>query len=150
MTYSFHVITSPIGALSPLGFPNTTRSDRFDLYFLNYFEIQSRFLVQNVFRHDFTLLPYDYKPHWSIKYTRIPKYNAKRSTSLHTLSMRSRVHSSIKSTRIPKYNVKRSIKSRFWVQNVFTHDFTLFPCDRKSHSSIKSTQIPKYNEKRSV
>ncbi|KAF7839114.1 ribonuclease H [Senna tora] len=50
-SYTFHAITSPIRALNPLGFPNTTRIDRFthlcnntfDLYFLNSFESQSRF-----------------------------------------------------------------------------------------------------------
>ncbi|KAF7839155.1 uncharacterized protein G2W53_007637 [Senna tora] len=39
------------------------------------------------------------KSHSSIKSTRIPKYNAKRSES----------HSSLKVTRIPKYNAKRSV-----------------------------------------
>ncbi|KAF7812420.1 uncharacterized protein G2W53_033396 [Senna tora] len=31
------------------------------------------------FRHDFTLLPCDHESHSSIKSTRIPKYNVKRS-----------------------------------------------------------------------
>ncbi|KAF7841523.1 uncharacterized protein G2W53_003821 [Senna tora] len=29
-SHSFHAITTPIRALNPLGFANTTRSDRFD------------------------------------------------------------------------------------------------------------------------
>ncbi|KAF7842011.1 uncharacterized protein G2W53_004309 [Senna tora] len=41
-------------------------------------KIQSRFLIQNVFRKDFTRLPFDRESHLSIKSTRIPKYNAKR------------------------------------------------------------------------
>ncbi|KAF7844454.1 uncharacterized protein G2W53_001359 [Senna tora] len=41
--------------------------------------MQSRFSVQNLFRHDLTHLPYDHKPNSSIRSTRIPKYNAKRS-----------------------------------------------------------------------
>ncbi|KAF7824004.1 uncharacterized protein G2W53_022148 [Senna tora] len=51
----------------------------FDLYFLNSFEIQSRFSVQNVFTHDLTLLPCNHESHSTIKTTWIPKYNAKRS-----------------------------------------------------------------------
>ncbi|KAF7812412.1 uncharacterized protein G2W53_033388 [Senna tora] len=54
---TFHAISSPIQALSPLGFPNTTRSDR----------------------QDFKHLPLDHESHSSIQSTRISKYNAKRS-----------------------------------------------------------------------
>ncbi|KAF7808098.1 uncharacterized protein G2W53_040259 [Senna tora] len=63
---------TPIRAINPLGFANTTRSDRS-------FDIQSRFAIQNVYRHDLTDLPYDHEPGLSMKSTRIPKYNAKRS-----------------------------------------------------------------------
>ncbi|KAF7839170.1 uncharacterized protein G2W53_007652 [Senna tora] len=87
---SFHVIMNPIRALKPLGFTNTTQSDRFDsvvqqhvdFYFLKPLEIQSRFLVQNMLRLDFTLLPFDHESHSSIKSTLIAKYNTKRSVSL--------------------------------------------------------------------
>ncbi|KAF7839119.1 uncharacterized protein G2W53_007601 [Senna tora] len=113
---SFHTNQSLIGALSPLGFTNTTRSDRlthlynkFALYFLNSFQIQSQFLVQNVFRHDFTLLPSDHESHWSIKCSRNPKNNAKRSTQLHTLPCDHESHKSIKSPQTAKHNAKRSI-----------------------------------------
>ncbi|KAF7832170.1 uncharacterized protein G2W53_014503 [Senna tora] len=103
----FHAIKSPIRALNTLGFPNTTRSDRFyslahnafDLYFFISFEIQLRFSVQTMFRHHLKHLPCNRKSHSSIKSTRIPKCNAKRSES----------NSSIKSTRIPYYNARRSV-----------------------------------------
>ncbi|KAF7808163.1 uncharacterized protein G2W53_040324 [Senna tora] len=47
---------TPIRVINPLGFANTTRSDR----------------------HDLTYLPCDHEPHWRNKSTRIPKYKAKR------------------------------------------------------------------------
>ncbi|KAF7841517.1 uncharacterized protein G2W53_003815 [Senna tora] len=75
--HTFYAVTSPIRALNALGFQNTTRSDRFDLYFLKSLEIQTRILVQNVFRHDFTLLPRDHESNSSIKSSWNPKYNAK-------------------------------------------------------------------------
>ncbi|KAF7807547.1 uncharacterized protein G2W53_039708 [Senna tora] len=53
---TFHAIRSPVRALNPIGFPNTTGSDRDDM------------------RH----LPCNHEPHSSIKSARIPKYNAKR------------------------------------------------------------------------
>ncbi|KAF7808148.1 uncharacterized protein G2W53_040309 [Senna tora] len=142
---TFHAITSPIRALSLLGFPNTTQSNRRDL----------------------THLPCDHEPHLSIKSTRIPKYNAKRAFQLTCATARLNLyflcsfeiqsrfsihnvfghdfthlpsdhepHSSIKSTRIPKYNAKRN-------------DWIHLPSDHEPHSSIKSNRIPKYNEKRS-
>ncbi|KAF7839110.1 uncharacterized protein G2W53_007592 [Senna tora] len=149
------------------------RSDRlthlwnntFNLYFFNSFEIQSAFLVLNVVRHDFTLLPCDHESHSSIKSAQIPKYKAKQLES----------HSRINSTRIPKYKAKRStyreairlthlcnntfdlyflksieIQLRFSVQNVFTNDFTQVAHHHESHSRITSTRIPKYKAKRSV
>ncbi|KAF7839139.1 uncharacterized protein G2W53_007621 [Senna tora] len=54
-------------------------NNTFDLYFLISIEIQSRFSVQDVFTHDLKQLPHDHEPPLSIKSTRIPKYNAKRS-----------------------------------------------------------------------
>ncbi|KAF7832160.1 uncharacterized protein G2W53_014493 [Senna tora] len=85
--HTFHEIMCPIRALNPIGFQNTTRSvglthlcnNTFVLYFLKSFEIQSRFSIQNVFRQDFTDLPFHHKSHSSIKSTRIPDYKAKRS-----------------------------------------------------------------------
>ncbi|KAF7807351.1 uncharacterized protein G2W53_039512 [Senna tora] len=73
--HTFHAITSPIRASKPLRFPNTTRSDR----------------------HDLKHLPSSHEPHSSVKSTRIPKYNVKRSEP----------YPNIKSTRIPIYNAKR-------------------------------------------
>ncbi|KAF7807354.1 uncharacterized protein G2W53_039515 [Senna tora] len=109
---------SPIRALNPLGFRNTTRSDR----------------------HVLTHLPSDHEPHSRRKATRIPKYNAERSFSLtcattrlnfcflssfeiqtrfsyHTvfrldlknLPFDHEPDSSITSARTPKYNVKRMV-----------------------------------------
>ncbi|KAF7812583.1 uncharacterized protein G2W53_033559 [Senna tora] len=58
MTYhTFHSIASPIHALDPLGYRNTTGSNR----------------------HDLTHLPCDHESHSSIRSTQIPKYKAKRS-----------------------------------------------------------------------
>ncbi|KAF7812558.1 uncharacterized protein G2W53_033534 [Senna tora] len=51
-----------------------------NLYFLKYFEIQSRFSIQNVFRHDLKHLPCGLVSHSSYKSSRLPEYNAKRST----------------------------------------------------------------------
>ncbi|KAF7807353.1 uncharacterized protein G2W53_039514 [Senna tora] len=88
---TFHAITSLIRALKPLGFPNTTRSDR----------------------HDLTNLPSDHEPHSSFKSTQIPKYNAMQSNvfiqDLKHLSCEHEPHPRNKTTRIPKYNAKRSI-----------------------------------------
>ncbi|KAF7839129.1 uncharacterized protein G2W53_007611 [Senna tora] len=90
----------------------------FDLYFLNSLEIPSRFLAQNVFRHDLTHLPCYHESHSGIKSTRIPKYNAKRSESHWSIkctripkynAKQLESHLRIKSTRIPKYNAKRKI-----------------------------------------
>ncbi|KAF7832923.1 uncharacterized protein G2W53_015256 [Senna tora] len=55
----------------------TCATTRLSLYFT--FQIQSRFSIPNVFRHDFTHLPCDHKPHSSIKSTHITTYNAERS-----------------------------------------------------------------------
>ncbi|KAF7812418.1 uncharacterized protein G2W53_033394 [Senna tora] len=52
-SHTFHAIKSLIRDLNPLGFPSTTRSDR--------------------------TLPCDHDSPLSIKSTRIPKYNGKRS-----------------------------------------------------------------------
>ncbi|KAF7807546.1 uncharacterized protein G2W53_039707 [Senna tora] len=113
---TFHVITIPIRELNQLGFPNTTRSDR----------------------HDLTHLPCDHEPHLSIKYTRIPKYNAKRAFRL-TCAI----------TRLNLYFLcSFEIQPRFSIHNVFGHNFTHLPSDHEPHSSIKSTRIPKYNAKR--
>ncbi|KAF7844349.1 uncharacterized protein G2W53_001254 [Senna tora] len=115
--HTFHAITSSVGALNPLEFPNTTRRDR----------------------HDFTHIPYDHEPYSSIKSTRIRKYNPERSICLayattrlnlnflSSFEIQSRfsvpnafrhdlphfqcdheTHLSIKSTRIPVYNRKQS------------------------------------------
>ncbi|KAF7832154.1 uncharacterized protein G2W53_014487 [Senna tora] len=73
-SHTFHAIMSPIRELNPVGFPN-----KFDIYFLKSLKIQSRFLKQNVLRQDFTRLPCNHESHSSIKSTRIPKYNEKRS-----------------------------------------------------------------------
>ncbi|KAF7841524.1 uncharacterized protein G2W53_003822 [Senna tora] len=81
----FHATRSPVRALIPLILPNTMRSDRvnllaqntFDLYFANSSKIQSRFLVPNVLRHDFTLVPCDHESHSRIKSNLISKYNVK-------------------------------------------------------------------------
>ncbi|KAF7832171.1 uncharacterized protein G2W53_014504 [Senna tora] len=85
--HTFHTLKSSIPALNPLGFPNKREAislthlcnNTFDLYFLNAFEIQLQYSVQNVFRHEFTNLPRDHESRSSIKSTQIPKYNAKRS-----------------------------------------------------------------------
>ncbi|KAF7821440.1 uncharacterized protein G2W53_026895 [Senna tora] len=63
-------------------FSHTCATTRLNLYLLSYFEIQSRFPIQNEFRHHSTYLPCDHKVYSSIKSTGIPKYNAKRSFSL--------------------------------------------------------------------
>ncbi|KAF7839133.1 uncharacterized protein G2W53_007615 [Senna tora] len=42
-------------------------------------EIQSQFSYQSMFRHDLTQLPRDHDNPSSIKSTRIPKFNTKRS-----------------------------------------------------------------------
>ncbi|KAF7842031.1 uncharacterized protein G2W53_004329 [Senna tora] len=77
-----------------------------------------------------THLPRYHEPHSSIKPTRIPKYNAKRSFLL-----------ACASTRLNLYFFSSfEIQSRFSVQNVFRQDFTLLPCDLEPHSSIKSTR----------
>ncbi|KAF7808078.1 uncharacterized protein G2W53_040239 [Senna tora] len=81
LDHTFHAITSPIRALNPLGFQNTTRSTGMNLH--TFHEIKST--------------------NSSIKSTQIPKYNPKHIPCGH------KPHSSTKSTRIPKYNVKRSI-----------------------------------------
>ncbi|KAF7807562.1 uncharacterized protein G2W53_039723 [Senna tora] len=121
---TFHAITSPIRALKLLGFPNITRSDRS-------FEIQSRFSIHNVFRHDLTHLPCDHKPHSSIKSNRIPKYNGKRSV----------IKSPIRALNPLGFpNTTQSDR----------HDLTHIPCDHKPHSSNKSARIPTHNAKRSV
>ncbi|KAF7802103.1 uncharacterized protein G2W53_041214 [Senna tora] len=52
-------------------------NNAFDMYFMNSLEILSRILLQNVFIHDFTVLPCDSESHSSIKSTRIPKHNDK-------------------------------------------------------------------------
>ncbi|KAF7821394.1 uncharacterized protein G2W53_026849 [Senna tora] len=83
---TFHAITSPIRALNPLGFQNTTRSDRPEL----------------------TYLPCDDEPCLSIKSTLIHKYNAKRWQDLTHLPYDHEPHSRITSTRIPIYNAKLS------------------------------------------
>ncbi|KAF7808166.1 uncharacterized protein G2W53_040327 [Senna tora] len=116
--HTFHAITSPIRALNPLGFLNTTRSDR----------------------HVLTHPPSDHEPHSSRKATRIPKYNAERSFSLtcattclsfcflssfeiqkrfsdhivfridlKNLPFDHKPDSSITSARTPKYNVERTV-----------------------------------------
>ncbi|KAF7832099.1 uncharacterized protein G2W53_014432 [Senna tora] len=56
-SHTFQAFTSPIGPSTPFRFSNTSRSDR----------------------HQFTQLPYDHESHSTIKSTRLPKYNAKRS-----------------------------------------------------------------------
>ncbi|KAF7807542.1 uncharacterized protein G2W53_039703 [Senna tora] len=55
----------------------TCARTRLNLYFLSSFEIQSRFSIQNMFRHNLSHLSCDHEPHSSIKSTRIPKYNVK-------------------------------------------------------------------------
>ncbi|KAF7821393.1 uncharacterized protein G2W53_026848 [Senna tora] len=57
----------------------TYATKRSNFYFSGSLEIQSRFSVQNVFRHDLTHLPSDHEPHSSIKSTQIRKYNSNRS-----------------------------------------------------------------------
>ncbi|KAF7807371.1 uncharacterized protein G2W53_039532 [Senna tora] len=118
-------------------FKFTCATTHLNLYFLSSFDIQSRFSIRNVFRHDLTHLPRDHEPHSSIKSTQIPKYNAKRSVLLTCATIRHDMthlecdhepNLRIKFTRISKYNAKRS----------------------EPHSSIKSTRIPKYNAKRSI
>ncbi|KAF7823941.1 uncharacterized protein G2W53_022085 [Senna tora] len=129
-------------------FSLTCSTTRLNLYFLSSFETQSRFSIQNVFRHDLKNLPCDHEPHSRIKSTWIPKYNAKRSAWLDTPSNNHEPHSTNKSHQIPKYNAK--IQWRFSIQNVLRHDLTHLPYDDEPHSSIKSTRIPKYNAKRPV
>ncbi|KAF7808082.1 uncharacterized protein G2W53_040243 [Senna tora] len=150
--HTFHAITSPIRGLNPLGFTKNAKqsfsltcpSTRLNRCFISSFEIDSRFSIHNVFQHDLTHIPCNHKSHSSIKSTRIPKYNAKRSIQkrfsyhivfrldLKNLPFDHEPDWSITSARTPKYNVKRTI-----------------PCDHEHHSSGKSPRIPKYNAKRS-
>ncbi|KAF7808169.1 uncharacterized protein G2W53_040330 [Senna tora] len=150
MTWNtFKAITSPIRALNPLEFPKNFAKRSFsltcattflNLYFLSSFEIQSRFSIPNMFRHNLTLHPSDHEPHSSIKSIRIPKYNAKRSFSL-----------TCSTTRLNLFFLSSfEIQSRFSIHNVFRHGLTHFPCNHEPHSSIKSARIPKYNAKQSV
>ncbi|KAF7832017.1 uncharacterized protein G2W53_014350 [Senna tora] len=104
-------MASPIRPLNPLGFQNAMRNDR----------------------HDYTHLPCDHDSHSNIKSTRIPKYNAKRST-FHAITSPIRALNPL-----GFQNTTRSDR----------HDLTHLPFDRESRSSIKSTRIPKYNAKRS-
>ncbi|KAF7807543.1 uncharacterized protein G2W53_039704 [Senna tora] len=133
---TFHTITSPIRALNPIRFSNTTRSDRIkstripkynakrsfsltcattrlNLCFLGSYEIQSRFSCHNVFRDDLRYLPCDEVSQSRIKSARVPKYSAKRLNvfiqDLKHLSCEHEPHPSNKTARIPKYNAKRSI-----------------------------------------
>ncbi|KAF7808168.1 uncharacterized protein G2W53_040329 [Senna tora] len=87
---SFHAITSPIRAINPIGYPNTTRSDRDDLKHLTCDEVSQssiksaripKYSVKrlNVFIQDLKHLSCEHEPHPSNKIARTPKYNAKRS-----------------------------------------------------------------------
>ncbi|KAF7835290.1 uncharacterized protein G2W53_010149 [Senna tora] len=119
---SFNAMTNPIRALNQLGFPNTTRSDR----------------------QDFTLLPIGNEFYSSIKSTRIPKYNAKRSREAIGLTH-------LCNNWFDLYFLNSfEIQSQFSFQNVFRHDFTTLPCDHEWDSSNKPNRVSKYNAKRSV
>ncbi|KAF7808167.1 uncharacterized protein G2W53_040328 [Senna tora] len=108
--------------------------------FLTSFEIQSRFTIQNVFRHDLTSFPCDHDPYSSIISTQIPKYNAKRSFSLTCATTR------LNFCLLSSYE----IQSQFSNHIVFTQDLTNLPCDHKPDSSNTSAQPPKYKAKRPV
>ncbi|KAF7832232.1 uncharacterized protein G2W53_014565 [Senna tora] len=158
-SHTFHAIRSPNRALNPIGFQNTTRSEWLDITSHAFHAITSPIPALNPLgfqkrtrseRHNFTRLPCNHESHSSIKSTRIPKDNAKRSARLDAPSMRSRVPFGIQSTRIFKYNEKGLIQSGVLAQNVVGHDLTYLPCDHESYSSIKFTRIPKYNTKRSI
>ncbi|KAF7821587.1 hypothetical protein G2W53_027042 [Senna tora] len=146
-SHTFHGITSPIVAFNPLGFPNTTRSDRpnscvkstrIPKYNVKR-SIQSADSIHNLFRHDLTHLSCDHEPHLSIKSTRIPKYNVKRSFSLTSAT-----------THLNLFFLSSfEIQSRHSIQNMFRHDLTHLPFDHERHHNIKSTRISKYNGKRS-
>ncbi|KAF7832051.1 uncharacterized protein G2W53_014384 [Senna tora] len=96
--------------------------------------------MQIVFGHNLTHLPRDHESLSSIKSTRIPKYNAKRSVRL-----------SCASTRLNLYFLSSfEIQSRFSIQDVLRYDLTHLQCDHESYSSIKFYRFPKYIAKRSV